>query len=67
VHINLYVYIYMYIHIYLEKCAKPTSLTPVEKRLRLVRLVREVRSATPEEVTALSAKSSEFMFVSAVW
>jgi len=32
-----------------------------------VRLVSEVRRATPEEVTALSAKSSEITFVSAVW
>jgi hypothetical protein len=55
-----------YIQTHLDKCDKPMSLTPVEKRFRLVRLVRGVRSATPEEVTALSAKLSEFMFVRSV-
>ena len=41
--------------------ATPASLTPVEKRLRLVRLTREVNDATPDDVMALSAPDIEWV------
>ncbi len=48
----------------LDRCDKPTLLTPVEKRLRLVRPVSPATKPNPEEVMELSARSSSSRLLS---